>query len=73
MNSVTQANSSFDGLFSDGVALAATQGLNQKVTEELKRRDAEMEQLKRTVAELKQSLSQRTQSQTDLTRMEHDQ
>jgi hypothetical protein len=56
----------------DGVALAAIQGLNQKVDsenaalrEELNRRDAEMEQLKRSVVELKQLLSPRTQTQSE--------
>jgi len=57
----------------DGVALAAIQGLNQKLTEEVKRRDAEMEQLKRTVAELKQLLSERTQTQSEPAQTEHDQ
>lgn len=38
----------------DGVALAAVQGLNQKVDEELRRRDAENAELKRTVNELKE-------------------
>ncbi len=37
----------------DGVALAAIQGLNRKLTEELKRRDSENAELKRAVAELK--------------------
>ncbi len=36
-----------------GVALAAIQGLNQKLAEELKRRDAENAELKQSVAELK--------------------
>ncbi|HLX70956.1 MAG TPA: tail fiber domain-containing protein, partial [Verrucomicrobiae bacterium] len=36
-----------------GVALAAIQGLNEKLTEELKRRDVENEQLKQEVDELK--------------------
>jgi hypothetical protein len=40
----------------DGVALAAIQGLNQKLEEQLKARDAEIEQLKHVVAELKQLL-----------------
>lgn len=38
----------------DGVALAAIQGLNQKLTEELKCRDAENAELKRTVNGLKE-------------------
>jgi hypothetical protein len=33
----------------DGVALAAVQGLNQKLTEELKRRDAENAELRQSV------------------------
>ena len=37
----------------EGVALAAIQGLNQKLSEELKRRDAENAELKQTVQELK--------------------
>jgi hypothetical protein len=37
----------------DGVALAAIQGLNRKLTEELSRRDAENAELKRSVHELK--------------------
>jgi hypothetical protein len=40
----------------DGVALAAIQGLNQKLTEELKHRDAENAELKRSVAELEQRI-----------------
>jgi hypothetical protein len=36
-----------------GVALAAIQGLNQKLADQLKARDAEIEQLKQDVAELK--------------------
>jgi hypothetical protein len=39
-----------------GVALAAIQGLNQKLEEQLKARDAEIEQLKHVVTELKQLL-----------------
>ena len=38
----------------DGVALAAIQRLNQKLTEELNRRDAENAELKQTVNELKE-------------------
>jgi peptidoglycan hydrolase CwlO-like protein len=44
-----------------GVALAAIQGLNQKVEEqksELKERDADIRQLKQSVAELKQLIFQ---------------
>jgi hypothetical protein len=37
----------------DGVALAAIQGLNQKLTEELNRRDAENAELKQQLGELK--------------------
>jgi trimeric autotransporter adhesin len=46
----------------DGVALAAIQGLNQKLEDSLKQRDAENLELKKTVAELKelvQALSQK--------------
>lgn len=42
----------------DGVALAAIQGLNQKLTEELKRLDAENAELRRELAELKQLVQQ---------------
>jgi len=42
----------------DGVALAAIQGLNQKLTDELKRRDAENAALKRELAELKKIVQQ---------------
>jgi len=38
----------------DGVALAAIQGLNQKLTEELQRRDSENADLKRELGELRQ-------------------
>jgi hypothetical protein len=41
----------------DGVALAAIQGLNQKLTEELKRRDAENAELRQTVNELKELIA----------------
>ena len=37
----------------DGVALAAIQGLNEKLTDEIKRQDAENAELKQTVHELK--------------------
>jgi len=37
----------------DGVALAAIQGLNQRLNEELRRRDAENAELRQNVAELK--------------------
>ena len=40
-------------LDADGVALAAIQGLDQKVEEQLKAKDAEIEELKQSVAELK--------------------
>ena len=46
----------------DGVALAAIQGLNQKMDEELKRRDAENLDLKREIAELKKLVRQLTQA-----------
>jgi hypothetical protein len=42
----------------DGVALAAIQGLNQKLESELKRRDAENAELKRVVDELKAMVQQ---------------
>ena len=41
-----------------GVALAAIQGLNQKLQDESKAKDAEIEQLKQSVAELKVMVSQ---------------
>ena len=44
-----------------GVALAAIQGLKQKLDEELKRRDAENVELKRTVTELKAMIQAITQ------------
>jgi len=40
----------------DGVALAAIQGLNRKIEDELAEKSAEIAELKRTVAELKQTL-----------------
>jgi trimeric autotransporter adhesin len=45
-----------------GVALAATQGLNQKLEDQLKKKDAEIEDLKQSMADLKstvQSLADR--------------
>jgi hypothetical protein len=42
----------------DGVALAAIQGLNQKLEDELKRRDAENAELKNELAELKRLVQQ---------------
>ena len=44
----------------DGVALAAIQGLNQKVDEQLKQKDAEIQALKQAVAGLKQLLGKLT-------------
>jgi len=41
----------------DGLALAAIQGLNQKLAGELKRQDAENAELKQTVNELKELVS----------------
>jgi hypothetical protein len=41
----------------DGVALAAIQGLNQKLQEELKRRDAENAELKERLSRLERLLS----------------
>ena len=40
----------------DGVALAAIQGLNQKLEEQLKTRDTEIEKLRQMISELKQLL-----------------
>ena len=40
----------------DGIALAAIQGLNQKLEEQLKARDAQIEELTRVVSELKELL-----------------
>jgi hypothetical protein len=42
----------------DGVALAAIQGLNTKLTEELKRRDAEIAELRQQLSEIKSTLRQ---------------
>jgi trimeric autotransporter adhesin len=42
----------------DGVALAAIQGLNQKLEEQLARKDAEIQKLKTSLAELKELVSQ---------------
>ncbi|MCB9913329.1 MAG: tail fiber domain-containing protein [Planctomycetes bacterium] len=44
----------------DGVALAAIQGLNQKLTEELKRRDVESAELRKELQAVKQLLSNLT-------------
>jgi len=44
-----------------GVALAAIQGLNQKVEETVKQKDAEIQTLKQSVAELKETLTHLTQ------------
>jgi hypothetical protein len=52
----------------DGVALAAIQGLNQKVGEELKRRDNENAELKRELAELKKIVQQITHQRTEESR-----
>jgi predicted nuclease with TOPRIM domain len=41
------------------VALAAIQGLNQKLTEELKRRDAENTELKQRLEKLEQRINQK--------------
>ena len=41
-----------------GVALAAIQGLNQKLTDELKRRDAENEELKQRLEKLERLMNQ---------------
>jgi hypothetical protein len=45
----------------DGVALAAIQGLNQKLTEELKRRDAENAELKQRLSNIEQLIRQLTE------------
>jgi hypothetical protein len=45
----------------DGVALAAIQGLNQKLEETVKQKDAEIQALKQSVAELKETLTHLTQ------------
>jgi len=44
----------------DGVALAAIQGLNQKLEAELNRRDAEIQALHQQLAELKTALEKET-------------
>jgi hypothetical protein len=49
----------------DGVALAAIQGLNRKLTEELKRRDTENAEMKQELGELKQLVSRLSQRFTD--------
>jgi hypothetical protein len=46
----------------DGVALAAIQGLNQKLTEELKRRDAENTELKERLSRLEQLMNSQTKA-----------
>jgi hypothetical protein len=47
-----------------GVALAAIQGLNQKLEDTLKAKDAEIEQLKRSVAELREVVGQLAKAAT---------
>jgi hypothetical protein len=47
----------------DGVALAAIQGLNQKLREELSRRDAENAELRRRLERLEQQLNQFTRGE----------
>jgi hypothetical protein len=42
----------------DGVALAAIQGLNEKLEAELRTRDSEIDQLGKTVNELKEIVQQ---------------
>ena len=44
------------GLGCNGVALAAIQGVNQKLTEELKRRDAENAELKQRLEALEKTI-----------------
>jgi len=48
----------------DGVALAAIQGLNQKLTEELERRDAENAELRHELRELRQLVTSLASSQS---------
>jgi phage shock protein A len=46
----------------EGIALAAIQGLNQKLEDQLKTKDAEIQELKQNMAELKkmvQSLAEK--------------
>jgi len=45
----------------DGVALAAIQGLNQKLEERLRTKDAEIQELRQAITELKQLVNQSTQ------------
>jgi len=47
----------------EGVALAAIQGLNQKLEAQGKEKDAEIEQLKQSVEELKELVSRLAQNQ----------
>jgi len=47
-----------------GVALAAIQGLNEKLKEETKKKDAEIRELRQSVVELKEMVSRLTPSQT---------
>jgi trimeric autotransporter adhesin len=49
----------------DGVALAAIQGLNQRLTEELKRRDMENSELKRSIEELRRMFLKSLAKQLD--------
>jgi hypothetical protein len=49
-----QGETTITSVDADGVALAAIQGLNQKLSDELKRRDAENAELKRELKQLKQ-------------------
>ena len=50
---------SISTLEADGVAFAAIQGLNQKLTDELKRRDAENAELERRLEKLERMLNEK--------------
>lgn len=51
---VGETDTGITSIDADGVALAAIQGLNQKLTEEIERRDAENAKLRQSVIELQQ-------------------
>lgn len=53
---VGESDTGITAVDADGVALAAIQGLNQKLAEELKRRDAQNAELRRELTELRQQL-----------------
>ena len=54
---VGESDTGISTVDAQGVALAAVQGLNQKLVEELSRRDAEMAELSGRVEKLEQLLS----------------